>query len=124
RRRGLGRGARELALRLRPLAARAAYCSHEPEDEPPAPTLLHRLQADIRANREPEPAARPTDPDGSLQVHGCHSKSRQVEVLREVLTGLFEDDPDLEPRDVLILCHDVEEYEPLLYADIGALPVA
>src|SRR5699024_11969425 len=56
--RGLGREARELALRLRPLAARAAYCSHEPEDEPPAPTLLHRLQADIRANREPDPAAR------------------------------------------------------------------
>ncbi|HLR56952.1 MAG TPA: exodeoxyribonuclease V subunit gamma [Beutenbergiaceae bacterium] len=122
--RGLGREARELALRLRPLAARAAYCSHEPEDEPPAPTLLHRLQADIRANREPDPAARPTDPDGSLQVHGCHSKSRQVEVLREVLTGLFEDDPDLEPRDVLILCPDVEEYAPLLHAAFGALPGA
>src|SRR5690625_4148126 len=122
--RGLGRESRELALRLRPLAAEARYCSHEPEGTPPASTLLQQLQADVRANRQPDPAARPADPDASVQVHGCHSKSRQVEVLREVLTGLFEDDPDLEPRDVLILCPDVEEYAPLLHAAFGALPGA
>src|SRR5690625_6740139 len=74
--------------------------------------------------REPDPDARTADPDASVQVHGCHSKSRQVEVLREVLTGLFEDDPDLEPRDVLILCPDVEENAPLLHAAFGALPAA
>ena len=57
----------------------------------PASTLLQQLQADVRANREPDPAARPADPDPSVQVHGCHSKSRQVEVLREVLTGMNAD---------------------------------
>src|SRR5699024_10057548 len=44
---------------------------------------------------------------------------RQVEVLREVLTDVFERKPDLEPRDVLILCPDVEEYAPLFRAVFG-----
>ena len=38
--------------------------------------------------------------DRSLQVHACHSAARQVDVLREVLVGLLDDDPTLEPRDI------------------------
>lgn len=122
--RSLGRESRELALRLQPLAAEADHRWHESDGEPPASTLLQQLQSDIRGNREPAPPARHRESDGSVQVHGCPSKSRQVEVLREVLTGLFEDDPGLEPRDVLILCPDVEEYAPLLQAAFGSLPGA
>lgn len=65
---------------------------------------------------EPAGGDQPTAGDTSIQVHSCHGPSRQVEVLREALTQAFEDDPGLEPRDVLILCPDVEEYAPLVSA--------
>jgi exodeoxyribonuclease V gamma subunit len=52
-------------------------------------------------------------------VHACHGATRQVEVLREVLVGLLEDDPSLQPRDVLVMCPDVEAYAPLFAAVFG-----
>jgi hypothetical protein len=42
-----------------------------------------------------------------------------VEVLREVLLQLFADDPTLEPRDVLVMCPDIEEFAPLISATFG-----
>ncbi|MDJ0114570.1 exodeoxyribonuclease V subunit gamma, partial [Rhodococcus erythropolis] len=53
------------------------------------------------------------------QVHACHGPARQVEVLRECLLRLFEDDPTLQPRDVLVMCPDVETYAPLVRAAFG-----
>ena len=90
----------------------------------PGLTLLGRLQAELRA--DDPPAATATEPadgdpaaDRSVQVHACHGATRQVEVLREVLVGLLEDDPALEPRDVLVMCPDVETYAPLFSAAFG-----
>ena len=54
-----------------------------------------------------------------MQVHACHGPPRQVEVLREVLLRLFADDPTLEPRDVLVMCPDIETYAPLVSAAFG-----
>jgi len=86
-------------------------------------TMLGWLQHDLRANRAPSYAERATrhlDPeDHSLQVHACHGPARQVDVLREVLVGLLEDDPTLEPRDVLVMCPDIETYAPLISAGFG-----
>lgn len=81
-------------------------------------TVLGRLQADLRANRTPQPT--PADAgDRSLQVHACHGPARQIDVLREVLVGLLDDDPDLEPRDILVMCPDIETYAPLIQAGFG-----
>jgi exodeoxyribonuclease V gamma subunit len=52
-------------------------------------------------------------------VHACHGPARQVEVLREVLLGLLADDPTLEPRDILVMCPDIEAYAPLVTAAFG-----
>ena len=57
--------------------------------------------------------------DRSVQVHSCHGPARQVDVLREVLLGLLQDDPTLEPRDILVMCPDIETYAPLIVADFG-----
>ncbi|CAM4026831.1 exodeoxyribonuclease V subunit gamma [Janibacter anophelis] len=86
-------------------------------------SVLEWLQADIRDDHVPDEAERvarqvPAD-DRSIQVHACHGPARQVEVLREVLVGLLEDDPTLEPRDVLVMCPDVETYAPLIGAAFG-----
>ena len=52
-------------------------------------------------------------------MHACHGPERQVEVLREVLVGLLAEDPTLEPRDVLVMCPDIEDYAPLISATFG-----
>ena len=100
----------------------------------PVETLLHLLQADLRADHDPghgpghgpgvTTASRSLDPDDrSVQVHACHGATRQVEVLREVLVGLMQDSADsedpLEPRDILVMCPDVEAYAPLFSAAFG-----
>ncbi|WP_273733019.1 exodeoxyribonuclease V subunit gamma [Mycolicibacterium septicum] len=82
-------------------------------------TVLGWLQSDIAANAI-RPAGRVHRPeDRSVQVHSCHGPARQIEVLREVLLGLLADDPTLEPRDILVMCPDIETYAPLITAGFG-----
>lgn len=82
-------------------------------------TLLGWLQGDLAANAvRPQGRTHRRD-DRSVQVHRCHGPARQVEVLREVLLGLLADDETLEPRDILVMCPDIETYAPLIAADFG-----
>jgi exodeoxyribonuclease V gamma subunit len=120
----LGRDARELQLLL---SAAVDTDSHHPLAGVPD-TLLGRLQHDLHSDTAaPGPPlgasadSRPTlDPlDNSVQVHACHGRARQVEVLREVLLGLLAADSTLEPRDVLVMCPDIERYAPLVSATFG-----
>ncbi len=120
----LGRDARELRRTLGDLPSSPAAPT------PPAPdTLLGWLQHDLRANHAPSPEERsdrvvPERGDDSVQVHACHGAARQVDVLREVLVGLLQDDPTLEPRDILVMCPDIEAYAPLISAAFGMADVA
>jgi exodeoxyribonuclease V gamma subunit len=82
-------------------------------------TLLGWLQSDIAANAVRAQGHSLTPSDRSVQVHACHGPARQVDVLREVLLGLLADDPTLEPRDILVMCPDIETYAPLINADFG-----
>ena len=82
-------------------------------------TLLGWLQSDICAN-EVRPGSRQRhETDRSVQVHSCHGAARQIDVLREVLLGLLADDDTLEPRDILVMCPDIETYAPLIVAAFG-----
>ncbi|WP_188543778.1 exodeoxyribonuclease V subunit gamma [Rhodococcoides trifolii] len=108
----LARDVRELQVRLGSLDVEDVH--HEAVDAPA--TLLGRIQDDIRLDRTPTTSA---TLDGTVQVHACHGAPRQVEVLRECLLHLFTEDPTLEPRDVLVLCPDVETYAPLVRATFG-----
>lgn len=109
---GLARDVRELQQRL-PAAASDRRHADRGTDRP---GLLHVLQDGIRADRWP---AAPAVADGSVQVHACHGPARQVEVLRDCLLAMFAADPTLEPRDVLIMCPEVEAYAPLVRAAFG-----
>ncbi len=97
------------------------------DHERPGDSLLAMIQADVRADRSPPgPAdARPVlDPgDRSLQVHACHGRARQVEVLREAILHLLADDRTLEPRDVIVMCPDIESFAPLIGATFGGTEV-
>src|SRR4051794_29868045 len=78
-------------------------------------TLLARLQAAIRADAPLEPGAA----DGSIQVHACHGRARQVEVIRDAVLHELANDPSLEPRDVIVMCPDIETFAPLIQATFG-----
>jgi exodeoxyribonuclease V gamma subunit len=112
----MARDATELQLRLQALGSLEA--THHPAPPPPR-TLLGALQARLRADDDAPSTYQPVPDDRSVQVHACHGRARQVEVLREVLVGLLADDPTLEPRDVLVMCPDVETFAPLVTATFG-----
>ena len=118
----LGRDARELQRTLA-VAGPLEAATERRERASQADTLFSWLQHDLRANAEPDAATRAgrvlRDGDRSVQVHACHGAARQVDVLREVLVGLLQDDPTLEPRDILVMCPDVEAYAPLISAGFG-----
>jgi exodeoxyribonuclease V gamma subunit len=82
-------------------------------------TLLGWLQSDIAANAVRPKGRKLAADDRSVQVHNCHGAARQVDVLREILLGLLQDDSTLEPRDILVMCPDIETYAPLIVADFG-----
>ena len=125
-----GTDTREMQLVLS--AAADASLAHHPVDVPAPTTLLEHIQADIRA--DVRPPGRPIDgagspPDGrlvldpsdrSVQVHACHGRARQVEIARDAICHALADDPTLEPRDVIVLCPDIDEFAPLLHATFGA----
>lgn len=88
-------------------------------EAPDESTLLGQVQADIfhlrDGRRAPRAAARP-----NVQLHDCHSPMREVEVLHDRLLALFEQDPTLRPRDVVVMMPDVGSYAPLIEAVFGA----
>jgi exodeoxyribonuclease V gamma subunit len=52
-------------------------------------------------------------------VHACHGRVRQVEVLRDAILHALADDATLEPRDVIVMCPDIETFAPLIGATFG-----
>jgi len=54
--------------------------------------------------------------DHSIQIHSCHSPMRELEVLHDRLLSLFEQHPDLEPRHILVMAPDIEQYAPFIEA--------
>ena len=133
--RAWGRDSHEMATVLRGrIAANHGWVDrhHEPgpggADHGGEPSLLARIQRSIVADEPVAPTADPAvaDPaaalpvlaatDRSVQVHACHGRARQAEVVRDAVTHLLADDPTLEPRDVVILCPDIDEFAPLLRA--------
>ncbi|BCZ20913.1 exodeoxyribonuclease V subunit gamma [Mycobacterium senriense] len=111
----LGRDLRELQRGLPADPATDDYLAGAARPD----TLLGWLQSDIAANAVRALGRTMAAGDRSVQIHNCHGPARQVDVLREVLLGLLSDDPTLEPRDILVMCPDIETYAPLIMADFG-----
>ncbi|HWE12397.1 MAG TPA: exodeoxyribonuclease V subunit gamma, partial [Solirubrobacteraceae bacterium] len=117
-----GRDAREMELVL--TTGGAAPVDHLHAGMPSPDTLLGRIQADIRADRA-APAEEERRPllarsDHSIEVHSCHGRARQVEVVRDAILHALAEDPTLEPRDVIVMCPDIETFAPLIQATFGA----
>lgn len=96
-------------------------------------SLLHNVQLDILdlenraiAGITAEEFARSDkkrklDPeDRSVTVHVCHSPQREVEVLHDKLLAMLQDDPELTPRDIVVMVADIDSYSPFIQAVFGS----
>ena len=120
--RSWGRDSREMQLVLASYGAAGGNHREVPEREG---SLLSRIQTAIRLDAPPPgppcvgaPDLRVgVDPgDRSIQIHACHGKGRQVEVMRDALLHLLDSDPTLEPRDVIVMCPDIDTFAPMIDA--------
>ena len=97
------------------------------EDEAPLAVestnpLLARVQSSIRELDPSLPlrsGAGPGDKDPSLQVHSCHTRLRELEVLRDALLAARSEIPDLKPADIAVMAPNMGAYVPLLGAVFG-----
>jgi exodeoxyribonuclease V gamma subunit len=58
--------------------------------------------------------------DTSIQIHSCHSPMREIEVLHDYLLAMFEEDPELLPKDIVVMAPDIESYAPFIQAVFDA----
>src|SRR5690606_538226 len=109
----------------------AAYADPEAADPGPAGDpdrrdgLLRRMKADP-FHRRATPSGKLREQvdrdDNSLQFHACHTRLRELQVLRDRLRALLEDprfDPPLQPREIAVLAPDIDPYVPYLEAVFG-----
>jgi len=122
-----GAGGREIVAQL------FSYDYVAPEREiedfvpPGRDTLLHRLQDDVLRRAPPQAGEALAAGDVSLQLHACHSRLREVEVLHDRLRAMLDPDspegrafdPPLQPREVAVMAPDIGAYLPLARAVFG-----
>ena len=85
-------------------------------------SLLSYIQSDILNLRDPESMEKRQirEDDLSVQIHICHSPLREVEVLYDRILDMLEKDPELKPRDILVMTPDIEAYTPFIQAVFGS----
>ncbi len=84
--------------------------------------LLHQLQQGI-LDLEPSPPAEKRQPiaseDTSIRFTVAHSRQREVEILHDRLLAAFAADGTLQPRDIIVMVPDIDEYAPHIEAVFG-----
>ncbi|WP_447893828.1 exodeoxyribonuclease V subunit gamma [Vreelandella sp. GE22] len=88
-------------------------------------TLLSQLQDDIRELRPVgetrEHWGAPSAEDDSIVFHIAHGPQREVEILHDQLLAAFSEDPNLRPRDIIVMVPDIDRYAPHIEAVFGKL---
>uniref|UniRef100_UPI002FC8932B exodeoxyribonuclease V subunit gamma n=1 Tax=Aromatoleum sp. TaxID=2307007 RepID=UPI002FC8932B len=88
-------------------------------------TLLARLQNAVLDLVDPEPGSVAlADDDRSVEVHVCHSLTRELEVLQDRLLALFAAPDAPRPDEILVVTPDLEAAAPLIEAVFGTAPPA
>lgn len=102
----------DLELLLAAYGVRGEYATTSAKGD--SSSLLRVVQRGVSG----APVDAPTDQqiDLSVQIHRAHNLARQVEVLHDALLHAFEDDKELQPHDVVVLCADIQSAAPILEA--------
>ncbi len=89
-------------------------------EDPEEDNLLSCIQSDILNLRDAQHKSGEKTVilpnDTSIQIHSGHSPMREMEVLYDQLLHMFEKDPDLNPKDILVMTPDIETYSPYIQA--------
>ena len=96
-----------------------ASFSYEPDsfELTTASNNLQQLQNDILNNHIPDELLENTlEKDYSLSIHSCHSRMREVEVLKNQILLSLEQDSTLELRDIVVMTPDIQLYAPFISA--------
>lgn len=88
---------------------------HDPLKEAP-PNLLRKLQSDLLEGRVEVDRSLWDASDDSLRVVSCHSRYREVGVLKEHILHWLHSDPELELRDIVVMSPDIQKYSSLIPA--------
>lgn len=86
-----------------------------------ATPLLLRVQHSVRTLRPEWARGAPADArlDASLRVHRCHTRLRELEVLKDALLERLAADPTLQPRQIVVMAPNMALYAPLLSVVFG-----
>ncbi len=86
-------------------------------ESPEQATLLQRLQSDLLDGQMPtKKAMSGGSSDDSIQVVSCHSRWRELGVLKDHILRFLNNDPSLGLRDIIVMAPDIQEYAPLIPA--------
>ncbi len=84
-------------------------------------TLLHRLQADLLEGsihpRRPQIDACP-----SIRIVSCHSRRRELAVLKDHILNLLDGNGRLQLDDIMVMAPDIQEYSPFIPAIFEDIP--
>lgn len=95
---------------------------------PAGTSALAVLQDDVlalrhrRAGNEEAPPLVLAPHDRSITIHACHGPMREIEVLRDVVLSLLDEDPSLAPEDIVVMAPDIETYAPFVEAVFAVEP--
>ncbi|RDV24468.1 exodeoxyribonuclease V subunit gamma [Alteromonas aestuariivivens] len=114
----LGKQGRELFNQLTELQSYeiSAFDSAEFEEPDEPLNRLHALQNDILHACAPSAGFMAKGTDNSILITRAHSALREVQGLHDALLQMMQDDPDIHPSDVVVMCPAIEEYAPLVDA--------
>lgn len=79
--------------------------------------LEERSRDDVLDNSQHKQLIDPND--RSILLHSCHSPMREVEVLHDQLLDMFANDPELKPRDIIVMVADINVYSAAIQAVFG-----
>lgn len=99
------------------------HMPHEHFEKPAGSSLLSCIQSDILYLRDRHEGKKTQIDDQSIKIQSCHSAMREVEILHDQLLALFEENPELLPKDVLVMMPNIEIYAPFIEAVFDTTPV-
>ncbi len=85
-------------------------------DDNVKPTILHQVQNDILSLSDARIDARAGADDESIVITSCHTALREVQALHDYLLHQFNQDKSLTPKDILVMCPQIEQYAPYVNA--------
>lgn len=89
-----------------------------------AGNMLSILQSDMlnlnlrrNGSTPPLPVSRR---DRSIEIHVCHSPMREIQILKDQLLNMLDEDSSLYPHDIIVMAPNIETYAPFIEAVFNA----